>query len=387
MKQKPLFFLVALLTVVTLTACGGNPFAAAPTPTAIPVVAEQGLLHVEGRVVPKTYSTLAFAVNGEIDKIAVEEGAVVGQGDLLISLGKREAAQAQLSSARLEELSAQQALDTLNRKAAVAVEKARQTLADAQKAAVEARKAVADLDTDDYTNKLDDKKTAVQNAKDKLKDANEEFDKRKDLDADNQVRKDADQKVKDAQKELDAAVRDLDLWENQKTQTDTALAEAEAALVDAQTEVDNRASGADKDELALAQSRLDNAKAAVQAAERYLADMDLTAPFAGTVADLNGLAAGQWVSAGRSAVTLADFSEWYVETKDLNELDVVDVKVGQKVSLMPDALPGTTLAGEVTSIKPVYTERSGDVLYTVRIRLTDSDDRVRWGMTVQVTFE
>jgi HlyD family secretion protein len=387
MKQKTMFFAVTLLTVVLLTACGGNPFSAAPTATAVPVVAEQGVLHVEGRVVPKTYASLAFAVNGEVDKIAVEEGAAVSQGDLLISLGKREAAQAQMSSAKLEELSAQQALDKLNRNAGVAVEKARQTLADAQKAAVEARKAVADLDTDEYTNKLDDKKTAVQNAKDKLKDANEELDKQKDLDVDNQVRKDADQKVKDAQKELDAAIRDLDLWVNQKTQTDAVLAEAEAALKDAQTEVDNRANGADKDELALAQSRLDNAKVSVQAAERNLADMDLTAPFAGTVADLNGLAAGQWVSAGRTVVTLADFSEWYVETKDLNELDVVDVKVGQKVSLTPDALPDTTLAGEVTSIKPVYTERSGDVLYTVRIRLTESDERVRWGMTVQVTFE
>lgn len=164
------------------------------------------------------------------------------------------------------------------------------------------------------------------------------------------------------------------------------LALAEAELADWQKEVDNQVNGPDPDELALAQTRLANAQTAVKAAERGLANMDVTAPFAGTVADLNGVAVGQWINSGRTAVTLADFSEWYVETKDLTELDVVDVMVGQKVIVRPDALKDLEIAGEVTAIKPIYTERSGDVLYTVRIHLTEEDKRLRWGMTTQVAF-
>jgi multidrug efflux pump subunit AcrA (membrane-fusion protein) len=386
--KKHFNLVLSLAAALILTACGaGMPFAAAPTPTDVPLIAEAGALNVEGKVAPKTYTTLAFPVSGEVERIAVEEGAVVEAGTLLVGLGKREPLEAALSGAKLEELAAQQALDRLNRTAGLSKTQAEEALAQAQKAVVEARKAVADLDTDSWRDTLDNKETAVQNAKDKLKDANEELDKRKDLDVDNQVRKNAVTAVEDAQKVLDTAIRERDLWQNQKDQSDASLAKAEAALADAQKEVDLRVNGPDADELALAQARLDNAKSAVKAAERSLANMELRAPFAGTVADLNGLAIGQWITSGRTAVTLADFSEWYVETKDLNELDVVNVSVGQKVTARPDALPDAAAAGVVTAIKPVSNERSGDVLYTVRIRLSDPDERLRWGMTVQVEFE
>jgi multidrug efflux pump subunit AcrA (membrane-fusion protein) len=387
--KKHLILMICLVAVsLMLSACsGGTLFSAAPTQTAVPVVSETGALNVEGKVVPKTFTTLAFAASGEVETIAVEEGASVEQGALLMALGKREPLEAALSSARLEELAAQQALDQLDRTAGVSKTQAEEALVQAQKALVDARKAVADLDTDEYRNTLDDKETALQNAKDDLKDANDELEKRKDLDADNQVRKTAETAVEDAQKALDTAVRERDLWKNQKDLSDASLAKAEAALVEAQNEVDLRANGPDADALALAQARLDNAKSAVKAAERSLANMDLTAPFGGTIADLNGLAVGQWITSGRTAVTLGDFSEWFVETKDLNELDVVDVSVGQKVVVTPDALPDVQLQGVVTAIKPISNERSGDVLYTVRIRLSNPDEGLRWGMTVQVAFE
>ena len=335
---------------------------------------------------PKAYVTLAFPVNGEISALPVEEGAQVSQGAVLISLGKRETLDSTLSAARLEQLDAQQALDLLQRKADVTRTAAEQALRAAEKAAVDARQAVSDLNVDSYKTTLDDKEKAVQTAKDKLKDNNDTLDKYKNLDVDNQTRKDAQKAVDDAQREYDTAVTERDLWKNTK---DQALADrdlVEARLVDAQREYDNRKDGPDKDELALAQARLDAANSSIKAAERALANMDISAPFDGVVTDLNSLAVGQWVTSGRAAVTLADLSEWYVETKDLTELEVVDISEGQQVSVRADALPDVTLKGVVTVIKKGYTERSGDVLYTVRIRLEKGDDRLRWGMTVQATF-
>ncbi len=390
MKRRSTFFLFFILTVLSLvlSACaGGTPFGAAPTPTAVAPVSHQGGVSVEGRVMPKTYATLAFAANGEISALPVEEGQQVSQGAVLASLGKREALEAALASAKHEQLDAQQAVDTLNRKADVARTQAEQALREAEKAAVDARQVVSDFTKDDYKNTLDDKEKAVQTAKDKLKDNNDTLDKYLNLDKDNQTRKDAQKAVDDAQRELDQATTERDLWKNDKDQALASRDLAEARLADAQREYDNRANGPDKDELAMAQSRLDTAGANVKAAERALSNMDITAPFAGVVTDLNNLAVGQWVSAGRSAVTLADFSEWYVETKDLTELDVVDISEGQKVSVSADAISGETFDGVVTAIKKGYSERSGDVLYTVRIRLDKGDERLRWGMTVQVAFE
>jgi multidrug resistance efflux pump len=84
---------------------------------------------------------------------------------------------------------------------------------------------------------------------------------------------------------------------------------------------------------------------------------------------------------------LADFSKWVVETDDLTEIEIPDVSVGQAVSVVPDALPDLKLSGTVERIKDVFEEKRGDITYTTRITLNQEDPKLRWGMTVVVTFE
>jgi hypothetical protein len=57
------------------------------------------------------------------------------------------------------------------------------------------------------------------------------------------------------------------------------------------------------------------------------------------------------------------------------------------VTLTVDALPDLVLKGTVDRISLDYIEKSGDILYTARIRLDDTDPRLRWGMTISVNFE
>ena len=102
---------------------------------------------------------------------------------------------------------------------------------------------------------------------------------------------------------------------------------------------ENSSNGPNTDKLALAQASLDNAKAQVAAAQNALDNFDLKAPFDGTVMDVN-VSANQLVSPQTWVVAFADTSTWYVDTSDLNELDVVKVSPGQKVDLTADALPG-----------------------------------------------
>ena len=87
------------------------------------------------------------------------------------------------------------------------------------------------------------------------------------------------------------------------------------------------------------------------------------------------------------AVIVADTSQWYIETSDLTELEVVDVAVGQKVSILADALPDVEMSGVVDEISRSFKSQGGDILYNVRINVNDVDPRMRWGMTVEVTFE
>ena len=388
MKRKTIGFLsVVMAAAFLLSACGaGISLGGSAKPTVVAPVAQSSGMNVEGRVMPKAFATLAFSTPGELSALPVAEGAAVTKDTVLASLGKREQAQAALSAAKLDVLTAQQALDTLNRKADLARADASSALQVAAKAAVDADQAYSEFDKDTYKNTLDDKEKAVQTAKDKLKDANDALDKLLNLDKDNQTRKDAQKIVDDDQREYDTAIRDRDLWKISKQQSAAKRDIAKAALADAQHNFDNMSGGPDKDQLALAQANLDNANSLVKSAERALNNLDLLAPFDGTVTDLNSLTTGQWMTAGRSVVTIADLSEWYVETKDLTELDVVSVKEGQKVTITADAIKDQTFSGQVVSIKKSYTERSGDVLYTVRIKLDKGSELLRWGMTVQVTF-
>jgi len=105
----------------------------------------------------------------------------------------------------------------------------------------------------------------------------------------------------------------------------------------------------------------------------------------GTVVDLD-LQSGDLVTAGMPVMTIADYSAWLVKTENLTELEVVQISLGQKVKVVLDAMPETTLEGEVTHINARYEEKRGDITYTVTIRLAQSDPAMRWGMTAAVTF-
>jgi hypothetical protein len=54
---------------------------------------------------------------------------------------------------------------------------------------------------------------------------------------------------------------------------------------------------------------------------------------------------------------------------------------------VPDALPSITLGGVVESISDTFEEKRGDITYTTRILVDEIDPRLRWGMTVVVSFE
>jgi hypothetical protein len=44
------------------------------------------------------------------------------------------------------------------------------------------------------------------------------------------------------------------------------------------------------------------------------------------------------------------------------------------------------LTGNVVDISQVAAQQSGDIVYKVRIRLNEADPRLRWGMTMEVSF-
>ena len=116
-----------------------------------------------------------------------------------------------------------------------------------------------------------------------------------------------------------------------------------------------------------------------------LANSEVRAPFPGVITDLN-LKVGEFATLGQPVITVADNSQWVVKTTDLTELDVVNIKEGQPVTVVLDALPAVELKGNVFSISQNYTKNQGDIVYEATILLIDSDPAMRWGMTAVVRF-
>ena len=368
MKKNILKF-VTLFAVLTLflAACGN---AAEATPTVAEVITSNEVV-AEGRLEPVHATNLTFQVRGVVEDVLVSEGDTVSEGDVLVRLSNAGGAEAQV-------VIAQNAYDTLLRNESGDRAKLWQSYMDAQIARAEAEKEWEGVNVDDIDNRIEDLEADVEDRKTDLTDAQEEFDKYKDLSEDNSKRKTAEDDLEQAQEDLNQAVRNL---EEETRSRDEIYAAYEAALsteAEAKYQYEISLDGPNADQLTLAKAQLD-------AAKDTLSNYVITAPFSGVVADVN-VKVGEQVGTETRAVSVADFSTWVVETTDVTELEVVKLSEGQKVTLIPDALPDLALTGEITQISNAFTQQGGDIIYTVTVRVNQTDPRLRWGMTVEAVF-
>ena len=381
MKKISLVLSLTLSLVLLLTACGTNPTATAtttPTPAANTVIAA-------GRLVPNQSVYLAFLASGRVDQVLVKKGDTVTQGQVLARLGDREQATAALAGAQAQVIAAQQAFDLLTRTASLQNSQAWQAYMNAQKARAAAQLAWDHLNLNTIQTDIDTAQADVTSRQTDLENAQKDLDKYSHLPTNNATRKSYEDKLNTAQINYDTAVQKLETLTNQRDSVNAALNAALAAEAEAKRTYGNTRNGPNTDQLALAQAQLDTAKAQAAAAQSALDNYDLKAPFAGTVANVN-ISSSQMVNPQTWAVALIDTSQWYVDTSDLTEMDVLKVSLGQSVIVTADALPGFTMDGVVDSISTAPLFQSGDVLYTVHILLKDPAPGLLWGMTMEVTF-
>ncbi len=385
MKQNIKILTIMVITAILLSSCSAIGIKSTPTPTPVPTVEASGGVVSQGHLVPKDYMYLSFPSGGHISDVMVMQGDQVSTGQVLASLGDREQYQASVTAAQLEVQNAQQALDDLNTNADITSSNAWLALLDANSNLIQAETAWAAIDTDEYQKKVDDAELKVSDMKTALDDAQTAYDKVANLDADNPTRKAAETDLKNAQSDYDDAVHARDELIIARDRAQANLQLAQAVQVKAQHDYDVTRQGPDPDQLNLAQMNLDTAQAHLTAAQSALNSLDLKAPFNGTVVDVN-VSDGQLVGSDTWAVLVADFSEWYVDSSDLTEQEVVNVSMGQNATISPDALPDLHLSSQVTEIADMFNLQSGDVLYRVRLRVDQPDPSFKWGMTVEIAF-
>lgn len=392
MKTKvSLILSLLLITAFMLSGCqaisGASPQAES---TPLPAVTQEPGVISEGKLVPLQFVNLSFTTGGKVDTLEVVEGDKVKAGQVIAQLDQREQLSAAVDGAQLELINAQQALKDLQDNAGVATADALQKVADQRDAVRNAERAVNNLEVGSKPVDINSAQANVVILKDRLDKAWDDYKPYQNKPQDDVKRAQFLARYTDAQRNYDNAVRLLNNLQGPATDIDTAIAQAnlslaQASLALAEQDYEKVKGGPDPDLLASAQAREKAAETGLVAAKAALANRQLVAPFDGTIAQLN-LKVGEQAAPGVTAVVLADFSGWIVETDDLTENEVPNVQVGQTADVTFDALPELTLQGKVQSISDVHTDKSGDVTYTTKVALAKSDPRLRWGMTAVVHF-
>jgi HlyD family secretion protein len=389
--KRNLILSILLITAFLLGGCqaisGANQQAES---TPLPVVTQEPGVISEGKLVPLQFVNLSFNTGGKVDTLEVAEGDTVKAGQVIAQLDQREQLSAAVDSAQLELINAQQALKDLQDNAGVATANALQKVADQRDAVRSAQRYLDNLNAGGKPVDINSAKANVVILKDRLDKAWDDYKPYQNKPEDDVKRAQFLARYTDAQRNYDNAVRLLNNLQGSAGDIDMAIAQAnlslaQAGLALAEQDYEKVKAGPDPDLLASAQAREKAAETGLGAAQAALANRQLVAPFDGTIAQLN-LKVGEQAAPGVTAVVLADFSGWIVETDDLTENEVPNVQVGQAADVTFDALPELSLSGKVQSISDVHTDRSGDVTYTTKVSLSKSDPRLRWGMTAVVHF-
>ncbi|MEA1965583.1 MAG: efflux RND transporter periplasmic adaptor subunit [Candidatus Aerophobetes bacterium] len=164
-----------------------------------------------------------------------------------------------------------------------------------------------------------------------------------------------------------------------------SLVRAENALKDAQLELESaRVSRASTSEIQRREREVKEKKLEVALAEKELKDTVLTAPFSGIVSKVyveeGELAAGESLSSSREILRLVDTSSLFVEV-NVDEVDIAQVREGQRVKVSVDAYPDEIFRGKVVSICPETTTISGLVVVEVKVKLQEANPKLKSGFT------
>jgi multidrug efflux pump subunit AcrA (membrane-fusion protein) len=387
MKVKKKHVLTGMLLLAAaglLAGCGGT--ASAAEVTEVPVVASDtaGTVVAEAIIEPARSDDLSLEMGGTVIEVLVAEGDSVKAGDPLARLETvdldRALAQAELSLAqaqlRLEQLEEPAEEDDI-----AAAESA---IADAQAAYGEAVKGLR-LTEDSVA--VGDDVRAARYARDEAyrtyQELKSKFDRNEDYIEQHHVDR-AHDAYCDAEGAYQRAVQNSEL---QLLSARNAVAQANRALEQSQRNLAELQKDPKALDVKAAQLDIQAAELALEQAQDALKDATLEAPFDGVVAT-EDIDVGDTIAPGQPVITLATLDELQAKTKDLTELDVVRVKVGQQVVVTVDALPDDEFRGVVSDVALQPGDYRGDVVYTVTVDLAGvNGSPLRWGMTALVEID
>lgn len=193
--------------------------------------------------------------------------------------------------------------------------------------------------------------------------------------------------------------RQLGLWKTRAISANTledaknARDQAKATLQSAKDKLSQFESGYRPQEIAQARAALAEAEAVLKQAELNLSDTRLISPSAGTILT-RAVEPGSMLSASNTVFSLSLTNPVWIRAY-VSEINLSRAVPGTELDIYTDARPNQPYHGTIGFVSPnaeftpknVETpELRTDLVYRLRIIVTDPDDHLRQGMPVTIAF-
>ena len=129
-------------------------------------------------------------------------------------------------------------------------------------------------------------------------------------------------------------------------------------------------------------AQVEEARASVTAAEAAFADPRLVAPFDGLITGVKAVR-GDIASMGTPAASLISSQAFQISLL-IPENDIGEIHIGDTAEVSFDAYEGVRLPARVSFVSPRATSESGATAFEVTLQFTESDERIRAGLSVDV---
>jgi len=360
---------------------------------------ERSEIAVSGNIEVTTVD-VSFKISGKIERLAVEEGDEVKEGQLIASLEHRdllsqkaraeaawEAAKSRIPTLRknieLQDRATLQEISQAEAAAEAAQAKLQQLLAGSRPQEIQAAKATLEQARADTVKRKADMERAEKLYQSNFISAQEWDSTKNAYEVAAASQKKAEENyalvVEGPRQEEIAAAR------AQREQAQAALKLAKARRI--QVEVLRK-------ELVTAQTQVKEAAAAVEVIETQIGYSKLSAPLSGVVLVKN-TEPGEFVVPGGAVVTLGNVAKPWLKAF-ITEGDLGKVKLGQRVSVTTDSYPGKVYPGKITFIsseaeftpKNVQTAKERDKLvYRIKVSLENPHRELKPGMPADAKIQ
>lgn len=361
---------------------------------------DQDILTVSG-ILETNETDVNVKVGGKILEIMVEEGDTVKKGDIIATVeaenivAKLEQAKALLGIATTRVEQSKIAYEAQKEQSESQIQQATGAYSSAKAQLTKAKKGAR-------PQQLEQAKELVVQAKEAYEYTKATYDRLKKLYDEGVI---PQQKIDGAKAELEVskakyntAQQQYDLVKEGAQKEDISSAEGLVMQAEAMVNLANvtklQVSAKEQDMIA-AKEQLIQAQAGVNEVMSYLNDSTIKAPVDGTITVKNA-DNGELVSTGMPVVSIANLKDIWANIK-VKESTIADIKIGDTIDVIIPGDNNKVYKGKVTSIssKASYaTERATQdknekdvVAFTVKIKLENSDLRLKPGMTATLKLK